>query len=399
MDSRATNHVGDSKVTTALELKASKFTGAKTIHSKITKSSSSPAAKGGTVNTTATTNKLLIKTSKFFFADLGGSEQVKKSLVDEHSGRVQAAGFEKADRMREAIYINLGLLALKKCVDAINNGIRYVPYQESKLTMLLSEGLGGNSKTSIVVCASMDNKHATESLATLRFGEKCASVVTEAQGSGHSGDNSMLESVLTDLDQRIAQCEADIRAKERWEVRQEVREDVLAEDNTVESAQGRKEVKNVSVLVGAENERRLLVQLLNRKASLSSSSSSSTLNNNKKSYSVSNYSSINDGGVNTDSNMSAYSSNASNSNSSVVGFGKAYAGVYGLGSEYDPAAESQQLNERFTDAVSESLVPQRVKAKGVAGWAAGEALAVDAAVLEQKAKTIKRNKLVYSGLS
>lgn len=95
--------------------------------------------------------------------------------------------------------------------------------------MLLSEGLGGNCKTSIIVCASMDNQHSTETLSTLRFGEKCANLELEA----HSHEQSMLESVLADLDQRIKCCEEQIRTKERWEIREEVRQDELAEANTV----------------------------------------------------------------------------------------------------------------------------------------------------------------------
>lgn len=45
--------------------------------------------------------------------------------------------------MREAVNINLGLLALKKCIESLNNRSSYTPYQDSKLTMLLSQGLGG----------------------------------------------------------------------------------------------------------------------------------------------------------------------------------------------------------------------------------------------------------------
>lgn len=95
--------------------------------------------------------------------------------------------------------------------------------------MLLSEGLGGNCKTSIVVSASMDNQHALETLSTLRFGEKCACLELEA----HSHHQTMLESVLADLDHRIKDCEQQIRVKERWEIREEVRQDELAEANTV----------------------------------------------------------------------------------------------------------------------------------------------------------------------
>jgi len=130
--------------------------------------------------------------SKLFLADLGGSEQVKKSKVEVgKSKHIQAlerkylskpsvdeggtgtegkdaeepgeeepefsTGFRKGDRMREAVYINLGLLALKKVVKSLNSNDKkstYVPYADSKLTMLLSSGLGGDSKTAIVVCAS-----------------------------------------------------------------------------------------------------------------------------------------------------------------------------------------------------------------------------------------------------
>eukprot|EP01035_Chromulina_nebulosa_P018355 gene18355-24048_t len=78
--------------------------------------------------------------SKLFLADLGGSEQVKKSQVEAgKSGRTnQALGFELGDHMREAIYINLGL--------------------------------GGNSRTSMIICNRMEGIHINETMTTLRFG-------------------------------------------------------------------------------------------------------------------------------------------------------------------------------------------------------------------------------------
>lgn len=103
-------------------------------------------------------------TSKLFLADLGGSEQVKKSKVQggqskkfplrereggsnldnstAEDGKVSDAelfstGFEMAERMREAVYINLGLLALKKCIEALNTNSSYVPYQVSCDTCIL----------------------------------------------------------------------------------------------------------------------------------------------------------------------------------------------------------------------------------------------------------------------
>lgn len=76
-----------------------------------------------------------------------------------------STGFKFSDRLREAVYINSGLLALKKCVGALNDSeskSQYVPYGDSKLTLLLSSGLGGDSKTSVVVCTAQEGKHSSE---------------------------------------------------------------------------------------------------------------------------------------------------------------------------------------------------------------------------------------------
>ena len=103
------------------------------------------------------------RSSRLFLADLGGSEQVKKSQVDAGVNRIVgeeeafSLGFQLGEHMREAVYINLGLLALKKCIEALNNDQPYVPYQDSKLTMLLSSGLGGNSKTAVLIACSSNS--------------------------------------------------------------------------------------------------------------------------------------------------------------------------------------------------------------------------------------------------
>ena len=82
-----------------------------------------------------------------------------------------STGFQHSERMRETVNINLGLLALKKCIEALNNNLKYVPFQDSKLTMLLSDGLL-NCKTSIIVCSRLEAAHISETVSTLRFGER-----------------------------------------------------------------------------------------------------------------------------------------------------------------------------------------------------------------------------------
>jgi hypothetical protein len=46
----------------------------------------------------------------------------------------------------------------------------HVAYRDSKLTHLLKEGLGGNSKTTLIVTASRKKDHQEESVQSLRFG-------------------------------------------------------------------------------------------------------------------------------------------------------------------------------------------------------------------------------------
>jgi hypothetical protein len=205
------------------------------------------------------------RTSRLFLADLGGSEQVKKSKVEAGGLRVGiddqfSLGFEMAQHMREAVYINLGLLALKKVIEALNNKFIHVPYHDSKLTMLLSAGLGGNCKTSVIVCANMDPEHATETVASLRFGERCSLIETEARNNAN-----LLAAVLRDLDRRISELEQKIKEKERWELREEQRTDELAEEGTVEAVL-KIEVKKIYVPVGAEAERMEMEKLLKQRA-------------------------------------------------------------------------------------------------------------------------------------
>ena len=304
--------------------------------------------------------------SRFFLADLGGSERASKSNVESGAHKAQgefSAGFFKSERMREAVHINLGLLALKRVIENLNNRSAFVPYTESKLTMLLSEGLGGNSKTSIIICGNMDTRHASETVQTLRFGERCALVENEVER-----DNaSLLASVLADLDAKIANLEATIVVKERWEITEEQRLDTNLEENTIEAAIGGKEVKKIATVVGAEEERQELEMLLLRRASFTSSVPIEQV-------------SLGGG-------------------SKVLGFGSKSTKTYGLGEAYDAEKDAAEEHERFNDRVAEASLSAVVRAKGSKAWTRPEDLAEDQSTLEARAKKANRSKLVYSGIS
>jgi kinesin family protein 5 len=84
------------------------------------------------------------KSGKLNLADLAGSEKVNKT---------GATG----DTLEEAKKINQSLSALGNCIMALTKSRRgHIPYRDSKLTHILRESLGGNSKTTLLITCSPD---------------------------------------------------------------------------------------------------------------------------------------------------------------------------------------------------------------------------------------------------
>ena len=52
----------------------------------------------------------------------------------------------------------------------------HIPFRDSKLTRILQESLGGNSKTSLILACSMCDYNDKETLSTLRFGNRAKSI-------------------------------------------------------------------------------------------------------------------------------------------------------------------------------------------------------------------------------
>lgn len=56
-------------------------------------------------------------------------------------------------------------------INALTDGKSgHIPYRESKLTRILQDSLGGNSKTSLIITCSPSNFNEAETLSTIRFG-------------------------------------------------------------------------------------------------------------------------------------------------------------------------------------------------------------------------------------
>ena len=111
------------------------------------------------------------KQSRFSLVDLAGSERQKSTST---------AG----DRLKEANAINKSLSSLGQVINAlVDRGLgkmRHVPYRDSKLTFLLRDSLGGNSRTFLVATVSPCDEQFGESLSTLKFSQRAKMITNTA---------------------------------------------------------------------------------------------------------------------------------------------------------------------------------------------------------------------------
>jgi hypothetical protein len=111
--------------------------------------------------------------SKFHLVDLAGSERVSRTNSE-------------GARFKEGVNINRGLLALGNVINALCERGRssslatHIPYRDSKLTRLLQDSLGGNSKTLMIACVSPADVNYEETSSTLRYASRTRKITNQA---------------------------------------------------------------------------------------------------------------------------------------------------------------------------------------------------------------------------
>lgn len=135
------------------------------------------------------------KTGKLYLVDLAGSEKVGKSGLE-------------GKRLDEAKNINKSLSALGLVINSLtDNKSTHIPYRDSKLTRVLQDSLGGNSKTCLIVTCSPAVYNESETISTLRFGIRAKSIKNKPK---INKDFSVLE-----LKQLLNQANEKIQEKEK----------------------------------------------------------------------------------------------------------------------------------------------------------------------------------------
>merc|ERR1719410_2148024 len=115
-------------------------------------------------NKSKTIEEQKIKAGKLNLVDLAGSERQSKTGA-------------QGVRFKEATKINLSLSALGNVISALVEGKgKHIPYRDSKLTRLLQDSLGGNTKTAMIACISPAADNYDETLSTLRYANRAKNI-------------------------------------------------------------------------------------------------------------------------------------------------------------------------------------------------------------------------------
>lgn len=113
-----------------------------------------------------TNGNAIRKYGKISFVDLAGSERLKET---------RSAG----EMLTETKKINKSLFALGKVISNLSDKKtkdEYIPYRDSKLTMLLMDSLGGKAKALMISCVSPSGLYHDETLSTLNYATRTMNI-------------------------------------------------------------------------------------------------------------------------------------------------------------------------------------------------------------------------------
>ena len=158
------------------------------------------------------------KSGQLFLVDLAGSEKV---------GKTGASG----QTLEEAKKINKSLSALGMVINSLTDGkSTHIPYRDSKLTRILQESLGGNSRTTLIINCSPSSYNDQETLSTLRFGVRAKAIKNKAKINAELSPLELkqllkkAQSQVTTYESYVGSLEGEVQAwrngesvpRERW---------------------------------------------------------------------------------------------------------------------------------------------------------------------------------------
>lgn len=129
-----------------------------------------------------------LRRAKLNLCDLAGSEKIgaESNLTGKH--------FEELKN------INLSLTTLGKVIAALSSRSFHVPYRDSKLTRILQDSIGGNTRTCLIATIAPTADCADETISTLAFANRAKRVkITAVANEISASDDALVKKLQQEL--------------------------------------------------------------------------------------------------------------------------------------------------------------------------------------------------------
>mmetsp|Transcript_32712 Transcript_32712/g.86435 ORF Transcript_32712/g.86435 Transcript_32712/m.86435 type:complete len:467 (-) Transcript_32712:134-1534(-) len=144
-------------------------------------------------------NKGKLRVSKLSLIDLAGSERASNTE-------------NRGVRLVEGAKINRSLLALGNCINALSKKGMFVNFRDSKLTRLLKDSLGGNTRTVMIAHVSPSATSFEETLNTLKYAHRARSIQTQVKVSWKPIKAKYGEGVMHDVQEDAARIRSQLES-------------------------------------------------------------------------------------------------------------------------------------------------------------------------------------------
>lgn len=154
------------------------------------------------------TNKETKQTAKgkLSIVDLAGSERLAKTNITDAQGILEAKS------------INKSLTALGDVISALSTGEAFIPYRNNKLTLLMSDSLGGNAKTLMFVNLSPADYNTDETVTSLQYASRVKLITNDASKNSESKEVARLQGIIKQLKQAATANAVDVSSLEYSDV-------------------------------------------------------------------------------------------------------------------------------------------------------------------------------------
>jgi kinesin family protein 18/19 len=145
----------------------------------------------------------------------------KLSLIDLAGSERAAKTNNRGIRMIEGANINRSLLSLGNCINALVDNMKkgsknHIPYRDSKLTRLLKDSLGGNSRTVMIANISPGNDSYEDTHNTLKYANRAKNIKTSIKKNVHNVEYhvSKYTQIINQLKSEVSSLKQQLEGKE-----------------------------------------------------------------------------------------------------------------------------------------------------------------------------------------